>query len=125
MTANRDKLLAATHSIFPEDDTRVRDATLEGINAITARLDPDAINAVVVLTDGEDTTSSHSASDVIAALDRQRSKESGQIRVFTIAYGADPNASELEQYAQASGGKSYKGGADDIGSIYRSISSFF
>jgi len=45
--------------------------------------------------------------------------------VFTIAYGSDPNAEELAEYAKASGGKSYKGGADDIESIYRSISSFF
>jgi Ca-activated chloride channel family protein len=125
MKTNRAKLLAATDTILPEDDTRVRDATLDGINAVTAHLDRDAINAVVLLTDGEDTSSNHTASDVVQALDRQREKETGQIRVFTIAYGSDPNAEELERYAQAGGGKSYKGGADDIGSIYRSISSFF
>ena len=55
----------------------------------------------------------------------QRAKETGQIRVFTIAYGSDPNENELAEYAEASGGKSYEGGADDIESIYRSISSFF
>ena len=103
----------------------MRDATLEAIDAVTAQLDRDAINAVVLLTDGEDTSSNHSAYDVLQALERQRSKETGQIRVFTIAYGSDPNAEELAEYAKASGGKSYKGGADDIGSIYRSISSFF
>ncbi|WP_053225725.1 vWA domain-containing protein [Solirubrobacter soli] len=125
MSANRAKLLAATDTILPEDDTRLRDATLAGINAVSAHLDRDAINAVVLLTDGEDTSSNHTASDVLQALDRQREKESGQIRVFTIAYGTDPNAEELAEYAKASGGKSYTGGADDIGSIYRSISSFF
>ena len=62
---------------------------------------------------------------MIGALERQREKETGQIRVFTIAYGSDPNEAELAEYAKASGGKSYKGGADDIASIYRSISSFF
>jgi Ca-activated chloride channel family protein len=125
MSTNRAKLLAATDTILPEDDTRVRDATLDGINAVQEHLDRDAINAVVLLTDGEDTSSNHSAYDVLQALERQRSKETGQIRVFTIAYGSDPNAEELAEYAKASGGKSYKGGADDIGSIYRSISSFF
>jgi len=125
VSRNRAKLLAATDTILPEDDTRVRDATLDGINAVQAHLDRDAINAVVLLTDGEDTSSNHSAYDVLQALERQREKERGQIRVFTIAYGSDPNEDELAQYAKASGGKSYKGGADDIGSIYRSISSFF
>ena len=95
MSANRAKLLAATDTILPEDDTRVRDATLDGINAVTAHLDRDAINAVVLLTDGEDTSSNHSAYDVLQALERQRSKETGQIRVFTIAYGSDPNEEEL------------------------------
>jgi Ca-activated chloride channel family protein len=125
MTTNRAKLLAATDTILPDDDTRVRDATLAGVDAVAARLDRDAINAVVLLTDGEDTSSSHSASEVIAALEQQREKETGQIRVFTIAYGSDSNQDELAEYAKASGGQSYKGGADDIGSIYRSISSFF
>ena len=65
MSANRAKLLAATDTILPEDDTRVRDATLDAINAVTEHLDRDAINAVVLLTDGEDTSSNHSAYDVL------------------------------------------------------------
>ena len=60
-----------------------------------------------------------------ASCEAQRRKESGQIRVFTIAYGREPNADELADYAKASGGNSYEGGGDDIESIYRSISSFF
>ena len=62
---------------------------------------------------------------MVRELEAQRRKESGQIRVFTIAYGSEPNADELADYAKASGGNSYKGGGDDIESIYRSISSFF
>jgi Ca-activated chloride channel family protein len=125
MSENRGKLISATRALLPEEDTRVRDATLEGVQAVQARLDPDAINAVVVLTDGQDTASDHSGPDVIDELERQGEKESGQIRVFTIAYGREPNEAELRKYAEASGGKSYKGGTDDIASVYRSISSFF
>ena len=125
MAGNRAKLLAAADTIFPEDDTRVRDATIAGVQAVEAMLDPDAINAVVVLTDGDDTSSARGAGEVIRTLQEQRRKESGQIRVFTIAYGSEPNAGELAEYAKASGGNSYTGGADDIESIYRSISSFF
>jgi len=125
MSTNRKKLLAATDTILPDDDTRVRDATLDGINAVSAHLDKGAINAVVLLTDGDDTSSTHSGYDVLKALERQREKETGQIRVFTIAYGRDPNKAELAAYAKASGGKSYMGGADQIASIYQSISSFF
>ena len=87
MRTNRDALLAAADTIFPEDETRVRDATIAGVQAVEAALDPDAINAVVVLTDGEDTSSGRSADAVVRELEAQRRKESGQIRVFTIAYG--------------------------------------
>ena len=96
-----------------------------GVRAVEAKLDPDAINAVVVLTDGQDTASDHQGFDVIKELERQGQKESGQVRVFTIAYGKEPNDQELARYSEASGGKSYRGGTDDIASVYRSISSFF
>jgi Ca-activated chloride channel family protein len=125
MRANRARLVAATKTLLPDGDTRVRDATVEGVKAVERKLDRDAINAVVLLTDGADTTSSRSADQVVSELGRQGRKESGQIRVFTIAYGSAPNTTELERYAAATGGKPYKGNTDDIASIYRSISSFF
>jgi Ca-activated chloride channel family protein len=126
MKENRAKLVAATNTIFPDQDTRVRDATVEGVRAVEVKLDPDAINAVVVLTDGVDTASSRSGPEVMKELEKQGRKESGpQVRVFTIAYGSDANEQELAKYAEATGGDSYKGGTGDISSVYRSISSFF
>ena len=124
MRTNRAKLLAATDTIFPEDDTRVRDATLDGINAVDGAPRPRTRSTRSWCSPTARTPPpTHSDDDVVQALERQREKETGQIRVFTIAYGSDPNEAELAEYAKASGGKSYKGGADDIESIYRSISS--
>ena len=123
--ANRAKLLAAADTILPDEDTRVRDATIAGVEAVEAKLDRDMINAVVVLTDGQDTASARTGYDVVKELEAQGRRESGQIRVFTIAYGREANEDELAKYAEASGGKTYKGGTDEIASVYRSISSFF
>jgi Ca-activated chloride channel homolog len=125
MRANRAKLIAATKTIFPEGDTRVRDATVDGVKRVEAALDKDAINAVVMLTDGQDTVSTRSADEVVRALRPQSRKESGQIRVFTIAYGSHANTRELARYAEATGGNAYEATTDDIASIYRQISSFF
>ena len=97
MRTNRQALLDATETILPEDETRVRDATIAGVQAVEAALDPDAINAVVVLTDGEDTSSGRDADAVVRELEAERRKECGQIRVFTIAYGSEPNADELRR----------------------------
>ena len=47
------------------------------------------------------------------------------MRVFTIAYGSDAKASELERFAAASGGRGFIASTADIEQVYRSISSFF
>lgn len=125
MRTNRAKLVEATGTIFPDGDTRVRDAAVEAVKAVEAKLDEDAINAVVLLTDGSDTVSSRSADTVVRMLERQGRKESGQVRVFTIAYGREPNETELARYAAATGGKAYEASKDDVQSIYLQISSFF
>jgi Ca-activated chloride channel family protein len=125
MSANRARLLDAVAHINPESDTRLRDTTVDAVNLLQSHLDRNAINAVVLLTDGQDTVSGRTAQQVVAALAPQARKETGQIRVFTIAYGADANAGELAAYAGATGGKAFKAGTSDIEQVYRSISSFF
>jgi Ca-activated chloride channel family protein len=125
MSTNRKPLLRALDGIFPEEDTRVRDAIVEAVHAVEAKLDRDAINAVVALTDGADTASSRTVEEVAEELGKQGRKETGQIRVFTIAYGKEPNDIELARYAEESGGKPFLAGTQDIETVYRSISSFF
>ena len=122
---NRDALTRAVNGIIPEDDTAVYDATVDAVDAIKAKADAEHINAVVVLTDGADTTSSVSGGQVLARLGQEGKAESNAVRVFTIAYGSDAKASELQRFAEASGGKAFTASTADIEQVYRSISSFF
>jgi Ca-activated chloride channel homolog len=122
---NKGKLQAALKNVFPEDDTAVYDATYESVEAIAKTADADHINAVVVLTDGEDTNSARGAEEVVQRLKQEGQAESNGVRVFTIAYGTQPNTKVLEQFAAASGGKPFVGNTEDIEQVYRSISSFF
>jgi Ca-activated chloride channel family protein len=122
---NRAALEQAVRGIIPEDDTAVYDATVQAVDAIKAKADAEHINAVVVLTDGADTTSSVSAQQVLDRLGREGKAESNAVRVFTIAYGSDAKASELDRFAAASGGKGFTASTADIEQVYRSISSFF
>lgn len=122
---NQAQLQAALKDVFPEDDTAVYDATFEAVEAIKRTADDDHINAVVVLTDGEDTNSGRSAQQVVDRLRQEGRAESNGVRVFTIAYGSEPNARVLKRFADASGGKAFVGNTDDIEQVYRSISSFF
>ena len=102
------------------------DATAQGQEAVRRLGDRERINAVVVLTDGEDTDSSLDADEVVRRVRAQGDSEH-QVRVFTIAYsaGAAGAAEALKRIAQASGGQDYTGDTDDIETVYRSISSFF
>ena len=122
---NKPKLDAAIRDLIPEDDTAVYDATYEAVEEVSRRADSEHINAVVVLTDGEDTASSRGAEDVEQRLRQEGRAESNGVRVFTIAYGSEPNEGVLERFANASGGKPFVGDTADIEQVYRSISSFF
>jgi Ca-activated chloride channel family protein len=93
---------------------------------VRAQKETDRINAVVLLTDGEDTDSQQNVDDVIAHL-RGQGDSPNHVRVFTIAYssGASGSRDQLKRIAAASGGLDYEGKTENIESVYRSISSFF
>jgi Ca-activated chloride channel homolog len=123
---NRRQLAETVDRLIAEGGTAVYDATVEGFRTVRDLAErDDRINAVVVLTDGEDTDSSRTAEDVVAELEQGDTED--RVRVFTIAYsaGATGAGEALEQIAAASGGKAYTGTTEDIESVYRSISSFF
>jgi Ca-activated chloride channel homolog len=122
---NAGALAAAVRDIVPEDQTSLYDAALFGLDLIKRRADAEHINAVVLLTDGQDTASNSSAQQVLDQLRAEGDSETGGVRVFTIAYGSDARAGELNSFAAASGGKGFTASTTDIEQVYRSISSFF
>jgi Ca-activated chloride channel family protein len=122
---DRAKLLSQIGQLFPGGETAVYDAAEAGLRSIQRLHDSSRINAVVVLTDGEDNQSKQTASELAHKLEQQARSEGLTVRVYTIAYGQEANRGELERIAAASGGKGYQGDTSDIESVYRSISSFF
>ena len=123
--SSRAKLLSEVNGLFPDGQTAVYDATAAGVKEVQNLKDASRINAVVVLTDGEDNQSNTSSNELVSALQRQATSEGMAIRVYTIAYGSSANQDVLTQIASASGGKEYAGDPKQIESVYRSISSFF
>ena len=124
---NKAKLKETVSGLIAEGGTAFYDATAEGYRTVRdlAGRD-DRINAVVLLTDGNDTDSTRTLNSVVQELEGQ-DDSSTQVRVFTIAYsvGAAKARKALEEIAEASGGKSYPGDPENIETVYRSISSFF
>ena len=126
MAANGAKLRQVVKGVNADGGTRIYDVTAAAVADVAKVADKSRINAVVLLTDGEDTDSDRVAADIIRELGAQ-GDSARRVRVFTIAYssGASGAAGILAEMAAASGGKSYAGTTSDIESVYRSISSFF
>ena len=126
LSKNRAELRERVRNLIAEGGTAFYDATVEAFDAVRAQKATDRINAVVLLTDGEDTDSQPTADEVVAHLEGQ-GDSANRVRVFTIAYssGATGAREQLKRIAAASGGKNYEGKTENIESVYRSISSFF
>jgi Ca-activated chloride channel family protein len=126
MRTNRGRLREVVRNVVADGGTRIYDVTSAAVAQVAQLADTSRINAVVLLTDGEDTDSSSTADDVLRGLAAQ-GDSARRVRVFTIAYGAGAAgaAERLKQISDASGGKAYEGSTSDIESVYRSISSFF
>ena len=122
----RDQLKPTIDRLIADGGTAFYDATLSGFEDVRKLDDRERLNAVVLLTDGEDTDSELSPESLIDQISRQGESEY-QVRIFTIAYSAQAEGAEeaLADIAKASGGQAYTGDTDDIETVYRSISSFF
>ncbi|MEX2253287.1 MAG: VWA domain-containing protein [Thermoleophilaceae bacterium] len=123
---NRARLLEKVDGLIADGGTAVYDATNLGFDVVRDLRDKERINAVVVLTDGEDTESSLSADEVVRNVGKQGDSED-QVRIFTIAYSPEASGAKeaLERISNESGGQPKEGDTEDIESVYRSISSFF
>jgi Ca-activated chloride channel family protein len=127
LSKNKPRLQRTISALVPGGGTSFLDATSDAFKRVdTLARRRDRINAVVVLSDGEDTDSSLSLGDIVGQLSGQGDSAT-QVRVFTIAYSASAEgaARALDEIAKASGGQSYEGGTENIELVYRSISSFF
>ncbi len=126
LTKNGAELRARVRDLIADGGTAFFDATVEAFDTVREQRETDRINAVVLLTDGEDTDSQLGVDEVVRHLEAQ-GDSANRVRVFTIAYssGATGARENLKRIAAASGGLDYEGKTENIESVYRSISSFF
>ncbi|MBD2256749.1 VWA domain-containing protein [Pseudanabaena sp. FACHB-2040] len=99
------------NSLQVEGGTRLYDASLYARNWLRQNRRDDAINAVLVLTDGEDSESGISLEQLGQELQQSGFSSDERIAFFTVGYGEegdfDPEA--LQQIAQLNGGYYSKG----------------
>lgn len=102
--------------------TALVDAVYDAVTDLQARNDRNAINAIVVMTDGQENESYYHLSDLQNLL---RGQGENRLVIFTIAFGDDADEQMLRQIAEIGSGQFRRADETDIDELYRIISTYF
>jgi Ca-activated chloride channel family protein len=118
---NRTRAIEALNRLVADGNTALYDAIGDGAATIAATGSKQTTNAMVVLTDGLDTSSTRHGFDqglINAAA-------ANDTTVFTIAYGSDADEDLLAGLARQANGNFYLGDEASIAAIYEEMSAAF
>ncbi|PZS29067.1 MAG: VWA domain-containing protein [Pseudonocardiales bacterium] len=116
LKANRTALQNAIRGLQPQGGTALYATTKAAQKAVAATLDPDRINAVVLLTDGKNEyPPDPDVQPVIDQLANSSESAATAVRVFPIAYGDKADLGVLKRIGEASRAAAYD--ASDPASI--------
>lgn len=106
LAGSLDDLKKAKHA-----NTPLYDSISSSYDYMKANAQSGRINAIVVLSDGEDAKSKMDLNSLLLKLKADSNQEGGgdnaQVRIFTIAYSADADKEILNKIAQATGGQMF------------------
>jgi Ca-activated chloride channel family protein len=117
----RDRIISIILDLPAEGDTALYDAIGDGATAIANTTSTQTTNALVVLSDGEDTFSYRYSFDQ-SLIDLARANDT---TIFTIAYGGEASNDILADLALQANGKFFEGDAASIAAIYEEMSAAF
>lgn len=114
---------AFINSLQAKGGTRLYDASLDARDWLRENLRDGAINAVLVLTDGEDSGSEVPFEVLLSGLSESDFSTDERIAFFTVGYGneGDFNPEILNQIAESTGGYYAKGDPDTIARLMQNI----
>lgn len=118
----RSQMTDIINNMAPRGNTALLDAIWEAYTYLLQEDDREAINAIVVMTDGQENASNLS----VRELQKRFAQSSGApIVVFTIGFGDDVDDAMLEDIARIGGGQFRRANETDIQELYRIISTYF
>lgn len=130
--AQREALARQVDSLIPLAGTPLYEVTQRSYDEMLSGYDPALINAVVVLTDGQndDGDPDDDAEQFQALLADVKRNSDGEtakpVRIFTVAYGSGADPAELRQIAEASNATAYQAGdATTINKVFAAVVSNF
>lgn len=119
----RDKGMQFIGSLEAGGGTRLYDAAISARNWLGENLRPNAINAVLILTDGDDTTSETSLEQLKQELQKSGFNSEKRIAFFTVGYGDERefNPEALKTIAELNGGYYSKGDPESISKLMSNL----
>ncbi|MCS6844712.1 MAG: VWA domain-containing protein [Caldilineales bacterium] len=121
---NRSRLEAAIEAMYASGST----ALLDGVQTAYRRLqrlgDAERINAIVVMTDGRENSSTVSLARLVREIE-QGNQTGVPVVIFAVAFGEDADYQVLRAIAEASGGQVRTGDLETIRQLYRLLSTYF
>jgi Ca-activated chloride channel family protein len=120
----REEVRNRISGVIEGGDTKLYSAVELAYKEVEAKGNPDHIRAIVALTDGKDTASTVTLSELLDRIGAQ--SESGDAtKIFTIAFGRAADREVMEQIAEITGGRQYDSDPETINEIYAEIATFF
>jgi Ca-activated chloride channel family protein len=118
----RADLLAQIDALDATGGTALLDAVYDTTNDLLANGESEAINALVVMTDGQENESFRSLDEIQQLID---SYPDQRLVIFTVAFGSDADEALLAAIAEIGDGQLRRAGETEIEELYRIISTYF
>ena len=117
--AGKDQGIAFISQLKADGGTRLYDSSLYARDWLVKNPRPNAINAVLILTDGEDSGSKISLEQLSQRLKASNFESGENIAFFTVGYGKDGqfNPQALQKIAELNGGYYRKGDPQTISNL--------
>ena len=120
--AGRDTLRRDINNLTATGNTALIDGVWEAFTQLQTSGNTDAINAIVVMTDGQE---NHSRHDPDELYQRFQNNQGTPVVVFTIAFGSNADEKLMRAMAELGGGQFRRADETDIEELYKIISTYF
>ncbi|MCW1967297.1 MAG: extracellular solute-binding protein [Anaerolineae bacterium] len=124
LETNRAQIINQVNGLRASGNTALYDALLVAVKEVATRPDSSRIQAILLLSDGQDTASKARVNDVVREITNARNGRT-PVLVIPIAYGKDADVNSLSAIARASDTKVQSGDPQGIRRLLEIIGSYF
>ena len=124
LESNRADLVDKINALNARGNTALYEALIAAIDQMSQNPDATRIQAIVLLSDGQNTVDNYRLNDVVTKIQAARNSKA-PILVIPVAYGSDADIQALNAIARASDTKVQPGDPKTIRSVLEQISQYF